>query len=106
MTVYVDSAKNPYRGMIMCHMMADSLDELHEMADQIGVQRKWFQSKSIPHYDICISKRMLAIKHGALEIDRRKLIELVKKYRTESGMACGHITPAREEQIRNTTNDP
>jgi hypothetical protein len=67
--------------MIMCHMLADSLDELHEMADRIGVQRKWFQAKNVPHYDICKSKRALAVKYGAVEIERGKVLELAKKYR-------------------------
>ena len=82
MAVYVDAAKNPYGRMIMCHMLADSLEELHEMADRIGVQRKWFQSKNVPHYDISKSKRALAVQFGALEIERGKVIELVKKFRT------------------------
>ncbi len=81
MAVYVDAAKNPYGRMLMCHMLADSLDELHEMADKIGIQRKWFQNKNVPHYDICQSKKVLAIKHGALEIQQGKVLELVRKYR-------------------------
>ncbi len=57
MTVYVDNARLPFRRMIMCHMVADSVDELHEMADAIGVNRRWFQSEaSYPHYDVCLSR--------------------------------------------------
>ncbi len=65
MTVYVDKPIWRYRNMLMCHMTATTLEELHEMADIIGIQRKWFQDKRTPHYDICKSKRELAIKHGA-----------------------------------------
>ena len=66
MPVYVDSGKYPYRNMLMCHMFADTLKELHEMADKIGINRKWFQDKKIlPHYDICQSKKKLAIQNGA-----------------------------------------
>jgi hypothetical protein len=68
MSVYIDEAVYPFRNMVMCHMVADTLEELHEMADKIGVQRKWFQDKKIPHYDICKSKRVLAIRHGAVEL--------------------------------------
>ena len=43
--------------MKMCHMLADTLDELHAMADRIGVARRHFQTdSSAPHYDICKSK--------------------------------------------------
>ncbi|MCK5614861.1 DUF4031 domain-containing protein [Candidatus Pacearchaeota archaeon] len=81
MAVYVDKPFAQYRGMHMCHMMADTLDELHEMADKIGVKRKWFQPLSSPHYDIAKSKRALAIRYGAIEADRNKIVELIRKWR-------------------------
>jgi len=81
MTVYVDKPIHKYRRMIMCHMMADSIEELHEMADKIGINRKWFQPKSSPHYDVCTSKRKLAIMNGAEEADRNKIVMLIKYYR-------------------------
>lgn len=42
----------------------------HMMADKIGVARKWHQGD---HYDICQSKREIAIKHGAQELSRVEL---------------------------------
>lgn len=81
MSVYVDRARNAFGRMKMCHMLADTLEELHVMADKIGIQRKWFQNGGTPHYDICQSKRELALKNGALEADRYKVVELVRKYR-------------------------
>jgi len=68
MSVYVDTMQVPYRGMIMCHMLADSIEELHAMADKIGVSRRWFQTTTVPHYDICKSTCTLAIKAGAMEL--------------------------------------
>ena len=82
--VYVDGARNRFGRMIMCHMLADSVEELHAMADKIGIQRKWFQAPpkaSTPHYDICYEKRKLAIANGAIECDRRKVVELIRQYR-------------------------
>lgn len=82
MAVYVDNAMIPYGNMIMCHMTADTLEELHQMVDTIGVKRKWFQNKSIPHYDVCLSKRRLAIKAGAIEVSQRKVVEVGMKLRS------------------------
>lgn len=74
MTVYVDDMRAPYRRMIMCHMISDTDDELHAMADKIGVARRWHQGD---HYDICQSKRELAIQHGAKELSRMELGRMV-----------------------------
>ena len=71
MTVYVDDMQTSFGRLVMCHMMADTLDELHQMADRIGVERRWFQGPlkhRRPHYDIAMSKRALAIKFGAKEV--------------------------------------
>jgi hypothetical protein len=76
MTVYVDDARNPFRRMVMCHMFALDLGELHAMADTIGLSRRHFQDPkavgkiSWPHYDIGKGKRALAVKAGAVEVDR------------------------------------
>ena len=73
--VYVDPAKSKLGRMIMCHMVADSLNELHQMADRVGVARKHFQNHGkIPHYDICKSNREKAIKYGAKEVSSKDLV--------------------------------
>ncbi len=81
MSVYVDNAKNGFGRMRMCHMMADTLDELHAMAERLELKRSWFQPKSSPHYDICQSKRARAVQLGAIEVDRRQLVEVIKRLR-------------------------
>lgn len=71
MTVYVDDMAAAYGRMRMCHMLADTDEELHAMADRIGVARKWWQSPATTsgsHYDIALSKRALAVQYGAVEI--------------------------------------
>jgi hypothetical protein len=63
--------------MIMCHMVADTLAELHTMAEKLGV-RQWFQeSPAHPHYDISLSKRKEAVALGAIEITQREVITRV-----------------------------
>lgn len=78
MTVYVDDMyllpMGSYGQMKMSHLVADTEEELHAMADKIGVARRWFQKKaSGDHYDIALSKRGLAVKYGAVEITTRTL---------------------------------
>ena len=82
MTIYVDQPIHKYGRMLMCHMIAGTEDELHSMADKIGVARKWYQvNASFPHYDICKSKRALAIEHGAIEVTSRQLVMIVRSLR-------------------------
>ncbi len=80
MAVYVDDMRADFepghrlgRKYVMSHMIADTLEELHSMADKIGVVRKWFQNTSSgPHYDIAQSKKALAIEAGAIQITLRQ----------------------------------
>ncbi|MPW16959.1 DUF4031 domain-containing protein [Paraburkholderia sp. CNPSo 3157] len=74
MTVYVDDMKAKYGRMVMCHMIADTDEELHAMADRIGVARRWWQAppRHDSHYDIALSKRAAAIAAGAVEITWRQ----------------------------------
>lgn len=81
MTVYVDAARHPFRRMVMCHMIADSIDELMQMADEIGLDRKWFQPSSHPHFDICKANRAKAIKAGARPVTNRELVQAMRNYR-------------------------
>jgi hypothetical protein len=89
MSVYVDSANISFRGMTMCHMIADSLDELHAMADRLGLRREWFQAAppaSFPHYDVSLGKRQLAVAHGAIECDRKAIVEHMRRLRPAFGV--------------------
>jgi hypothetical protein len=74
-SVYVDDMRAGFGRMVMCHMIADTTDELLAMADRIGVQRKWLQKAgtSQEHFDICLSKRAKAVAAGAAEITLRDL---------------------------------
>lgn len=71
MAVYVDDMQAAFGRMKMCHMFADSHEELVAMADTIGVARRWIQYPGHPvkeHFDICLSKRALAVRAGAQEV--------------------------------------
>lgn len=82
MAVYVDDMyKNPigaFGRMKMSHMIADSKEQLIEMAKKIGVNPKWIQYPDTykEHFDISMGKRILAIQNGAIEISYRELGEI------------------------------
>jgi hypothetical protein len=81
MPVYVDNARNPYGRMIMCHMVADRIEELLDMADRIGLARRHLQPGSFPHFDLSLGYRDRALRQGAISVDRRQLVSVMRAYR-------------------------
>ena len=64
------------------HLVASSIQELHEFAGRIGLNRCWYQNKRKryqPHYDIKGDMRIKAIDHGAILIQKRSDIILFLK---------------------------
>ncbi len=82
--VYVDDMFAPFRGMLMCHMIADTHEELLAMADAIGLERRYLQHAGthLEHFDVAIIKRVLAIRHGAVAITQKALVLKVRAKRT------------------------
>ena len=75
LAVYVDNARIAWRGRQWCHLVADSLDELHRFATSLGLRRGWFQAQaSLPHYDVTVEVRDIALSRGAHAADRRTLV--------------------------------
>jgi hypothetical protein len=96
MTVYVDDVRHQFGRMVMCHLWADSLEELLAMVDRIGVQRKWiqghptlsqprFRKASWVHFDISLSKKELAIAAGAVLTDRYGPVEHLARLNIATG---------------------
>lgn len=83
MAVYVDDMRAKFGRMVMCHMLADTTEELLAMADKIGVARKWIQYPGThrEHFDIALSKRAEAVRHGAVEITWRRTGEIARERR-------------------------
>lgn len=82
MTVYVDDAAIPYRrGMVMCHMAADTTEELTDMAARIGLRISWLQDEGTyrEHFDVSLTKRRMAVSEGAVEVTRRELVEIMRE---------------------------
>lgn len=63
------------------HLVADSLKELHEFAQKMGLKREWFQDHPRhPHYDITTTNKLHKIVcNGALLVSPRTIVWLAKK---------------------------
>lgn len=63
-----------------CHMFTiGDIEYLHNFAKIIGMKRSWFQNKTIPHYDLTDSRRLVAVSNGAQQVDRREAVRLWKE---------------------------
>ena len=58
----------------MCHMIAETDEELHVMAEHIGMPRRAYQGD---HYDVPLERRALAVAAGAVEVTQRQLVALL-----------------------------
>ena len=73
MRVYVDGAVTLWGGRRGAHLMADTLDELHAMAERLGVPQRACQDKrSGAHYDLTEELREQAVRLGAVAISRHR----------------------------------
>ncbi|MES2321203.1 MAG: DUF4031 domain-containing protein [Pseudomonadota bacterium] len=84
MAIYVDAPVWKWRGRQWCHLLADSLDELHAFAGELGLREEWFQKKArFPHYDITESVRKKALEMGAIEANNRTIVTKALALREE-----------------------
>mgnify|MGYP005817472615 CR=1 FL=1 len=97
MTVFVDDVRHSYGNMVMCHMWADTLEELLAMADQIGVKRRWIQGHtelsigkakqaSWVHFDVALGAKRRAIKAGAVLTDKYGPSEHIARLNIDTGV--------------------
>ena len=76
MSVYVDEPMLwGWKYGKSCHLFADTLEELHTFAISLGMKREWFQDgHSLPHYDLTEKRREVAVKNGAIEINKYQVV--------------------------------
>jgi hypothetical protein len=101
MSVYVDDMRAPLGQMLMCHMIADSHQELMAMAHRVGLKEKYLQLPNTykEHFDLCQSKRAKAVLYGARQVTqkdlgamllaRRKLQEVMTQLKTMKPVVLG-----------------
>ena len=74
--VLVDEARWPWRGRRWAHLVSDSsYDELHELAQSIGLRRIGFQGD---HYDVDETDRDRALAAGAVATNSRELVRRLR----------------------------
>jgi hypothetical protein len=83
LATYVDTPRSyPEAGLRFsefCHLLADSRDELHALADQLGVPRRFFQDHPWRwHYDLPAHRRPDAIELGAVEVTMHEVGALLR----------------------------
>jgi hypothetical protein len=71
-------------------MVADTTAELLDMADRIGVARKWLQHADTPreHFDIAMTKRAEAVRLGAVECRMSDVGHIVRAKRLAAAEAA------------------
>lgn len=108
MAVFVGVPMWPFRSFIMCHMFADTDEELEEMAQKLGLLPAWRQAPRAsigPHYDISKSKRNQAITFGAIPCDTLEeeidAFERVEEFRMgEKNKSKGNMKKPAQKSLK------
>jgi hypothetical protein len=92
MACYVDTVRDyPRAGLRhtrFCHLLADTREELHAMADALGVPHRYFQDHPWRwHHDLPDTLRDRAVALGAKELTLHEVGALLKRRRAELGIA-------------------
>ncbi len=101
--VYIDNMNCGYGRMVMCHMIADTTEELLQMVDKIGVNRKWIQDAGTyqEHFDICLSKKMIAVrKFGAKDVTMRELVKIMMNRKGAPELLKGWVNEPDNSQLK------
>lgn len=78
--VYVDDSEVLKHGYAWFHLMADSIQELHEFAVSIGLPARAFHHGARhPHYDVTAGQRQRALQHGAVAISARDAVQIGRR---------------------------
>ena len=81
-----------------CHLTADSPEEQHALAAQLGLVRQWFQSKPgrpcSDHYDLPEEVRAQAIACGARPLGTREMARRQAKLARDPSRGIAPVTPA------------
>jgi len=78
--VLIDFPKNGW-----CHLVANTIPNLHSFAQSIGLNKCWYQNKrnkNQPHYDVKGAMIGKAINAGAKQVDSKTIVEFLRQHYT------------------------
>jgi hypothetical protein len=92
MACYVDTVRDyPLAGLRhdrFCHLLADTREELHEMAEALGVPHRFFQDHPWRwHHDLPEPLREKALELGARELTLHEVGALLRRRKAELRMS-------------------
>ena len=100
--LYVDDAIWRWQGLQWAHLLADSIDELHRFAADLGINRLSYQGPprtSVPHYDLTAYERRRAIARGAIACSRHEIVVVLRRACSEHRLARMRDTRSRRARI-------
>jgi len=108
MAVYVDDARIAWRGGRWSHLVANSPEELHRVADALGIPRAAAQARGRTlHYDLPDESRDRAIELGlAVPIHWRELVRCRGSMAAGGTRARAGATPAAHPTTAKPTAAP
>lgn len=66
-----------------CHLVADTIPYLHKFAEEIGLNKCWFENKrekNRPHYDVKGDMIQKAIENGAEQVSSKEIVKFLKEH--------------------------
>ena len=111
MTIYVNdiNASMQFGSLVRCWMIADTEDELHEMARKLRVSRGNFHHVNAVHsrYEMPPSKRAMAIALGAVVMDEETMLQSSPKLNAAKSGTIEKTEPVQlDESSGGTGGEP
>lgn len=78
MVILIDNPKNGW-----CHLVGDTIPNLHKFAESVGIKRCWFENKrgkNRPHYDVREKRLQEMIDAGAKLVSSKEVVEFLIEY--------------------------
>ena len=68
------------------HLIADTLEELHAFAREMGLKPEWFQQKRLKHYDLTTKRAVRrALSLGAVMVDSKEIVRIAERVNGKNG---------------------